>query len=49
MNEFTKEELQIIYEILYEACENGREPDLVYNLKDKIKKIMTIAARTDND
>jgi len=40
MNNFTKEELNILYEFLSIACEQYQEPDYIYELRDKIKSII---------
>ncbi len=37
MNDFTKEELNILYDYLDHACDTYQEPDSSYKLKDKIQ------------
>ncbi len=40
MNDFTKEELQYLFESVENNCEEYREPDIAYVLKDKLKDMV---------
>lgn len=40
MNDFTKEELNILHEFLDTACELYSEPDSTYSLRDKIQTMI---------
>lgn len=40
MNDFTKEELGQIHEILVDVCRQWKEPDSTYELRDKIQSMI---------
>lgn len=40
MNDFTKEEFNILHEFLDTACELYSEPDSTYSLRDKIQSMI---------
>lgn len=40
MNDFTKEELRQIHEILVDVCRQWKEPDSTYELRDKIQSMI---------
>jgi hypothetical protein len=40
MNDLTKEELKHIHEILVDACFQWKEPNITYELRDKIQSMI---------
>lgn len=40
MNDFTKEELILAYDLIDACIELAREPDFVYDLRDKIQSMI---------
>jgi hypothetical protein len=40
MNDFTKEELEELHEHLTFSCEQYQEPESVYKLRDKLRKLI---------
>lgn len=40
MNNFTKEELKYLHETIHNACEYYSEPDIAYDVKNKLKLML---------
>lgn len=40
MNDFTKEELEHLYQMASDACGDYNEPDLTYKVRDKIQSLI---------